>query len=354
MKTISKFIIPVIIIGLSTWFVIWKLGSNKKEMESNAALGNQKTVVFPVTVANPLDKSLSQGFELNGTFQPSHVLNFVSEMPGRVISHNIKNGQQLSKGDVMAKLDDEQIHIDMALATDNLDKLKSDLAKLENMLLSNAATKQQVEEMKMGIKSAESRITSLKRQLRMTTILSPISGIISKSFLENGSYLAPGAPIAEIVDISTLKMQVNVLDRDVVKLSVGKTIQIVPDVFPDTKISGQIIFISPKGDASRNFMIEIQISNQGNRLKAGMTGVALFDFTVPKSSLTLPVKCIVGGMQEPKVYVVVNNVVSLRKIKTGYIQGDVVEILDGLNETDVVVETGQLNIVDGSKVQIIK
>lgn len=354
MKTIQKLILPLIIIGLSTWFVIWKLGSNKKVMEHNASIGNQKTVVFPVTVANPKTQALSQGFELNGTFQPSHVLNFLSELPGRVITQNIKNGQVINKGDVIAKLDDEQINIDLALANDNLDKLKSDLAKFEAMLLNNAATRQQIEEQKMGIKSAESRITSLKRQLRMTTILSPISGIISKSNIENGSYLSPGAPIAEIVDISTLKMQVNVLDRDVVKLNVGKTIQVVPDVFPDTKMNGQIIFISPKGDASRNFMIEIQVANVGNKLKAGMTGVGLFDFSVPKSSLTVPTKCIVGGMQDPKVFVVVNNTVSLRSIKTGYIQGDVVEVLEGLSETDAVVETGQLNIVDGSKVQIIK
>jgi len=354
MKTIQKFILPVIIVGLSTWFIIWKLSSNKKEMEHNSTLANQKTVVFPVTVVNPKMQSLESGFQLNGTFQPAHVLNFLSEMPGRVISHKIKNGQRISKGDEICKLDDEQINIELDLANENLSKLKTDLAKLESMLQSNAATRQQIEEQKMGIKNAESRITSLKRQLRLSSIIAPISGIISKSFLEEGSYLSPGAPIAEIVDISKLKMQVNVLDRDVVKLSEGNTIQVTPDVFPDLKLSGKIIFISPKGDASRNFMIEIQVPNSGNKLKAGMTGVALFDFTAPKSSLTVPVKCIVGGLQDPKVFVAVNNKVSLRSIKTGYVQGDIVEVLEGLSETDAVVETGQLNIVDGLKVQIIK
>jgi len=354
MKTIQKFIIPVIIVGLATWFIVWKLSSNKKVMEHNSTLANQKTVIFPVTVISPKNKSLESGFQLNGTFQPAHILNFLSEMLGRVISHKIKNGQSLSKGDEICKLDDEQINIDLSLANENLSKLKADLTKLESMLQSNAATRQQIEEQKMGIKNAESRIVTLKRQLRLTTITAPISGIISKSFLEEGTFLSPGAPIAEIVDISTLKMQVNVLDRDVVKLSVGNNIQVIPDVFPDTKLNGKIIFISPKGDASRNFMIEIQVSNNGNKLKAGMTGIALFDFTAPKTSLTVPVKCIVGGLQDPKVFVAVNNTVSLRSIKTGYVQGDVVEVLSGLSETDAVIETGQLNIVDGSKVQLIK
>lgn len=354
MKTLAKWILPILVIGLSTWYVVWQLGQNKKVMEHNAAIGNQKTVIFPVTAISPKTTQLNQGFALNGTFQPSHTLNFVSEVGGRVITHNIQNGQFIKKSDVVAKLDDEQINIDMALAKDNLEKVKSDLAKLENMLQSNAATRQQIEDQKMALKNAESRITALNRQLRLTTILSPIGGVISKSHLENGSYLSPGAPIAEIVDIATLKMQVYVLDRDVVKLSVGQGIQVVPDVFPDMKIMGRIVFISPKGDASRNFMIEIEIANPGNKLKAGMTGLALFDFAAPKSSLTIPLKCIVGGLQEPKVYVVLDNTVSLRSIKTGYIQGEIVEVLEGLTENEVVVETGQLNVSNGSKVQIIK
>ena len=68
MKTIQKFIIPVIIVGLAIWFIVWKLSSNKKVMEHNSTLANQKTVIFPVTVISPKNQSLESGFQSRTTF----------------------------------------------------------------------------------------------------------------------------------------------------------------------------------------------------------------------------------------------------------------------------------------------
>ncbi|MEY4905809.1 MAG: hypothetical protein RLZZ292_3624, partial [Bacteroidota bacterium] len=317
MNVLKKIILPLVLILLVGGLISWKLSSNKQKMEEKAAVGNQKTVVFPVTTIKPTHQSMIKGFSANGVFNPSHTLNFLSELSGRVLSHNISTGQYITKGHVVAQLDNAQILIDLTLANQSLDKARADLAKYESMLHNNAATQQQVADQRMGINNAESRIATLKRQLSTTTIIAPISGIVNKSYLETGSYLSPGANIAEIIDISTLKMQAMVLDRDMIHLSLGKTVPITPDLYPDAPIFGKITNIAAKADASRNFAIEITVQNPSkNKLRAGMTGSAKFDIGGTTTARVIPTKCIVGSLQSPQVYIVNNGVVSLKSITT--------------------------------------
>lgn len=155
MKTIRKIIIPSIITILLIAVVAWKLSSNKKVMEEKAAIAETKTVVFPVTVVHSKSQVLNQLIEVNGVFNPNHSLNFLSEQSGRIVQVSIREGQTVSKGQQLAKIDDEQLLIDIELASATLDKAKSDLSKFEGMLAGNAATKQQIEDLKMQVKSAE-------------------------------------------------------------------------------------------------------------------------------------------------------------------------------------------------------
>lgn len=355
MKKIRKIILPSFITILLIAFVGWKLSSNKKVMEEKAAIAETKTVVFPVTTVHAKSQLLNQLIEVNGVFNPNHSLNFLSEQAGRIVQVSIREGQTVSKGQQIAKMDDEQLLIDLELAHATLDKAKADLAKFEGMLAGNAATKQQLEDIKMQVKSAEARLSTLKRQLRATKIVSPIAGVVNKLSLEVGSFVSPGASVAEILDISSLKMKASLLDRDVIRFKVGQSITVKPDLYPTSPRNGKITYIASKADASRNYGVEIELANSAKEpLKAGMTGVVAFEMSDERQALMLPIQCIVGGLQNPQVYVVQNSLAVKRSIQTGYIQGDFVEVLGGITEKDVIVRTGQLNIADGSKVEIIK
>lgn len=355
MKTIKKIIIPLAI-GLALIIsVAWKLNNNKEKMNESAAIAGLKTTVFPVTVVLPTIEKISQNFNVNGVFNPSHQLNFVSEISGRVTKVLVKNGQYVKKGQMVAQVDNEQLNIDLNLANINLEKAKTDVTKYQLMLDNNAVTKQQVEDLKIALKSSETKVATLNRQLRTTSIIAPISGTINKLSLEVGSYLSPGVSISEIIDINSLKMEVNLLDRDVVQIVAGNKINVVPDLYPNTKLKGEVISIASKSDGARKFAIEIEIQNSlQNPLKAGMTGSAYFDLEASKTSMLIPIKCIVGSLQEPKIYTTNGNSATLTPVVIGNIYNDKVEIISGLDITEKVVTSGQLNIVDGSAIQIIK
>lgn len=350
-----RIILPILIGIVVLVVVVSKLGNNKKKMDANASITEQKMTIFPVTVAEPSMETVSQDFELNGNFIPDHQLSFVSEVSGRVRALNIENGDNVTAGKTIATLDNEQIRIDLALAKTNLDKAKSDFEKYERMVASGAVNKQQVEEMRMNVNTADAKVKTLQHSLKLTTIVSPISGVVSNVSIEKGSYLAPGTAIADIVDIKSLKMSVKLLDNQVIRVKAGQSVNIVPDLYPNSSIAGKIASVSPQADGSKKFDTEIRFTNPAKTpLKSGMTGKVKFVFGGTKEALTIPIRCLVGSIKDPKVYVVEGGKAKLTKIEIGAIDDDKLEIASGLTQGMKVVKTGQLNISNGSKVKIIK
>jgi membrane fusion protein, multidrug efflux system len=355
-KSVFRRILLPILIGVALLvIVIVKLGSNKAKMDANAAITEQKMTIFPVTIAEPQLETVSQDFELNGNFIPDHQLSFVSEASGRVRTLNIENGDYISEGKVIATLDSEQIRIDLSLAKTTLEKAKSDVDKYERMVASGAVNKQQVEEMRMTMNTADAKVKTLQHSLKLTTIVSPISGVVSNVAIEKGSYLAPGTAIADIVDIKSLKMSVKLLDVQVVRVQAGQSVNIVPDLYANTTIQGKVASVSPQADGSKKFDTEIRFVNPSKTpLKSGMTGKVKFTFGGTKEALTIPINCLVGSIKDPKVYIIQGNQAKLTKIEIGSVDDQKIEVASGLSKGMKVVKTGQLNIDNGSKVKIIK
>jgi membrane fusion protein, multidrug efflux system len=350
-----RIILPILVILLLVFLAVRQLGKNKAEKDASASITAKKMTIFPVTVANPQMDTITQDFELNGTFNADHNLNFLSEVSGRIQRLNVENGDYVSQGKVIAQLDAQQTAIDLRLAREKLAKAKSDLDKYETMLASNAVNKQQVEDARLNLRNAESSVATLQRSMGLSSVKAPISGYIYNLQVEQGSYLAPGTPIADIVDIKTLKMSVKLLDNQVVRVKNGQKVNIEPDLYPNTRIDGKVTSIAPQADGSRKFDTEIKFSNPSKTpLKSGMTGKVKFEFGGSKEALTIPVKCIVGSLQKPQVYIVDGNKAKLISIEIGVVGDNMVEVTSGLSTQNQVIQTGQLNISNGSLINIVQ
>src|SRR5690606_27803996 len=173
---------------------------------------------------------------------------------------------------------------------------------------------------------------------------------------EPGSVLSPGTQLFEIVDVSRLTLDVAVPELQVVSLHTGDAVAIKAGVFPDKTFSGKIAFIAPKADANLNFPVKIAVTNDaGNALKAGMYGTAQFEFAQQATAILIPRTAFIGGVSSNQVFIVDGNqTASVRNVVAGRILGDKVEVLQGLAAGEQVVISGQINLTDGTKVNIIK
>ena len=235
---------------------------------------------------------------------------------------------------------------------------KSDYNRFENAYKTGGVTKQQLDQAKVALTNADANYKQAKLNVGDTRIKAPISGIINKRFIEPGSMLTamPATQLFEIVNVSTLKLTVNVNESQVATLKTGTAVTVTSSVYPNQEFKGKISFIAAKSDSSLNFPVEIEISNNvNNDLKAGMYGTAVFKSAQQKQSMTvIPRNAFVGSVSSNQVFVVENGKAVLKTVTAGRILGDQVEILSGLSDGEKVITTGQINLQNGNTVEIIK
>lgn len=349
-------IIVVIVIALGA--IAYVLSNNKKKNEEKTAFIAKGSGAIAVRVATVEKKTVDLDFAANGNFIPKQELNLLNENAGRISAIYVKEGDRVSKGQSLARIDAEIINTDRQTAEATYQNAVRDEARYQSSYQTGGVTQQQLDQAKLATRSAKLRLQASQKTLSNAVIKSPINGIVNKKYIEVGAFVnAQGTQLFEIVDVSKLKLKVNVNESQVANLKIGDKIDIKSSVFPTDKFSGQITFIAAKADATLNFPIEIEVSNNAkNTLKAGMYGTAIFNFPQQAPSILIPRTSFVGSVSSNQVFVLdkANSTAKLRKVVAGRILGDNVEILDGLTEGESVITSGQINLNEGSPVSIVK
>jgi len=347
--TIVSVIAVLILIG-------WVLQNNKKknaEITASVASGNEGAIAVNIEKASRSEVDLN--FSANGTFSANQDLTLAAEYSGRVTKILVDEGSRVSKGQVLVRIDDELLDVDMETAQANYQNALRDLERYESSYKTGGVTQQQLDNARLNVRTNQAKVQSSKRKFNDANIKAPISGIINKRFIEQGSFINAGTQLFEIVDVSKLKLNVTVNEGQVVSLKQGKTATIKSNVFPNKTFTGKITFIAAKADNSLSFPIEIEVTNNSaNELKAGMYGTAVFEFAKEEPVLSVPRSAFVGSVSSNKVYILDGNTAKVRNITAGRILGDRVEVLDGLKEGETVITSGQVNLTDGAPVQAVK
>lgn len=348
----SKALIPIIVTVAIVGFMVWKLADNKKIIDRNAELSLTINTVVPVMVEKPKYMDLKQKISVNGRIDSRNEVAVYSKAQGIVVRKYKKTGDVVSKGTALAQLENNVIRENIRLAELDLAKAKKDVERFQNLSSIGAITVRELEDAQIAMRSIESRIAELKDQLSNTTIISLASGVINKDYFEEGTLLTIGGSVADIVDNKVLKMYVNVTEKEVMKLKKGKEAVITSDVYPGSTFSGVIDAISPKSNDMYRYSVELTVNNL--QLQPGMFATAVFDTSESnKNVLTISRDAIVGGLKAPHVFVVRDIKAYKVPVQVGYSDGEYIEITDGISANDVVIKSGQINLIDATEVSIL-
>ncbi len=352
-----KKLITIVSVIAALALIGWVLSNNKKKNDANTAVVAQgasgdvavRTAVIKRSVVD-LD------FSANGTFQAFQRITFNAENSGRITRIYVKEGDCVSRGQLIARIDADILAVDVQSAEDAYQNAQRDLQRYESSFQTGGVTQQQLDQARLNARNAQNRLKQAQVRVGDANVRAPFNGIVNKRFVELGAYVSPGNQLFEIVDVSRLKLAVTVNESQVANLKVGDKVRIRSNVFPDKSFSGKVSFIAPQADNSLNFPVEIEIgSNPGNQIKAGMYGTAIFEFPEQAPSITVPRTAFVGSVSSNKVYILeAGNTARERKVIAGRVNGDNVEVLEGLKEGETVITSGQINLVDGARVSPVK
>ncbi len=343
-------ILAILGIGVAFFFILQR---NKKSNEEKVAVVAEKNKDVAVRTAIVKTEDVSGEFSVNGTFLPNRQAQISAEMGGQLIALYVKEGSYVRAGQSIGRLAGEKLNVNVSGAKANLDNAIMALNRYEQAYKTGGVTALQLDQARLQVKNARTQLQSANLQSGDTNVISKVSGIVNQKFVEVGTVVGAGTPIVEVVDISSVKLRVDVDQSMVSQLSVGNTVKVQPDVI-EGAIDGRITFIAPSASGALKFPVEITVPNSFNKLKAGMYGTAIFNRSGATNVLTIPRDAFVGSVSDNQVFVVRNNIAYLTKIKGGVNYGDRVEVISGLKAGDEVVTSGQINLTDKTPIRKLK
>lgn len=352
----NKKILYISIATVVVALIAFKLIANKQTLDEKKKVTNTSLIEIPVETANAEFKNFSYQLKKTGTIIPFQEVDVTAVSSGRVVELRFDLGSKVVKGQKLAALDSRMNQLALESSELSERKLKADYEKYQSLLAGNAATETQVNDIKFNYETAANKSEQIRKQLKDATIVAPISGEITKKNIEIGEYVNPGNPLGTIVNVHKLKVKVMVNESEAYNIKEGQSVKVSSEIYPDVVYSGKVTFVSPTGDESHNYPVELVMDNKpGKNLKAGT--VVTVDFSSKTSShnvLVIPRNALVESIKNPYVYVAEGTIAKERKIQVGREFSGYIEVLDGLKEGEAVVTTGQINLSEGSKLQIVK
>jgi RND family efflux transporter MFP subunit len=343
-RIISIIILVLVLVGAG--FML-----KRSHEKINAGKINLISSEIEVSVAEVGESSTGTTLNFTGTLNPYTEVVVSSQAAGQITSLNAELGQKKSKGAVIATIDNRIKALTVETAQLNADKQKRDLGRYESLFHGGTITQQQMDDARMANVNAQIQLEQAKKQLADATITSPINGVIMEKNVEYGSFVNIGSPVVRLLDISRLKIRMNVSESNVYKLSIGDKANVVCDAFPDKTFTGKVSYIASKGDDSHNYPVEVIISNNG-KLKAGTFANVTVGIPGKGSALSIPREALLGSSKNAKVYVVKDGKAQIRDITVTGGNEKVLFVANGLAKGEQIVTAGQINLIDGMTVNI--
>ncbi len=348
-----KKIIIITVTLLIALLIGYKLYNNKKYLDEKAT--PQKLIInTSVETIKAQKQNFKDKFNYTGTFNASKEVNVLSETNGKVVKLNVREGDFVSAGSVLAQVDKEILNAQLYIAEAQLEKLQKDLQRMENLAKANAATDIQLQDVKLGVKSSEANFRILKKQLSNTSIIAPISGVITKKMIEDGSVLSPGVTTFVITDVANVKLLVMVSEKEIVKIVKNMKVNVSLDAYSNIEFAGNVSLVPVKSNQSQLFPVEITVNNSKKEMiRAGMFGRVNFTEESSRNSIAIPRLALIGSIKNPQVFVIKDNIAYLKSIVVNESESETLEVISGLKENDEVVINGQINLTNKVAVTVV-
>lgn len=290
-----------------------------------------------------------------GRVEAEESVSLAAEIPGTITKINVKAGDEVSKGQVLAETDARAIQQTIADLQTNTELVNQLYEKQKALWDQKIGSEVQFLQAKTQKESMDKKMNTLQEQLRMSKIISPIDGTVDAVDIKLGQLTAPGMPAIRVINFNNLKVKAELAESYASKIHKGDEVIIK---FPDSndtltsKISYSSRAISPM---NRTFGVEIILDNKKEYHPNQIAIININDYRSSKPVLSVPLSYIQKDLNgQSYIFVFDNDKATRRNISLGKQYNGKVEILSGLSETDQVITSGYEGLNEGDLVKIKK
>ena len=390
-KRMYLLIIAIIIAAIAA-VVVRGFGFEKDKKE---VFGEQPVTVSTAAVTQT---TMERVISVNGKVKPVREAEVSAKVSGKVSQIFFVLGQTVKKGDVLFKLDDRDLRLEMELgeaalkvtrtsldsslitAETKYQEAKRNYERLKRLYEKQIGSRQELESAETAYIQAEDFYKSAKlaaqdgttnaraqlerarlayenakTQLEYTVVRAPIDGIIATKDLKVGQYVGASTTVATLVDLSSVEVETYVSEAIINSLRRGDQAEIHVKSVAAEPLTGRITAIAPAVDVkSLNYPVNIEVANPKGLLKSGMFADVKFTVERNKQVMAVALDAIVEEDQRKYVWLLAGDKARKRLIKTGIVDARLAQVTEGLTAKDVVIVKGVNLLKNGAKVMVVK
>lgn len=276
------------------------------------------------------------------------------EIVGRIAEIAFKEGQRVTKGTVLVRLDDAIARATLAQAQASIAFSRAELSRADQLVRQNTGPLRNREQASAKLLADEAAVQLAKAQLDKLVIAAPFDGVLGLRKVSVGDFVQAGRDIVNLEDIDTLKLDFRVPEMFLPAVRIGQTVKVAVDAFGGRSFDGAVYAIDPLLDVNgRALVIRARVANPDGALRPGLFARVSLTLTTVPNAVLVPEQAIVAFGKDQYVFKVVDGKVAQTRVVLGERRNAEVEIARGLAPGDMVVTAGQLKIRDGAPVAVV-
>lgn len=326
-------------------------GCNTGDASPVASADTGASAPVPVQVRMPKRTDLFATYETAANLETEGDAPVVARVAGDVVELLVEEGERVTAGQALARLDGERLRLEMLAAKADLDRVQGEYDRYQDLHERGLVSKSMYENLKYDLESLQATYELRRLEYGYTTIRAPIGGYLSARQLRPGQHVNADEVVFRVTDTRELIADLRIPQTELRRIAAGQVASLRVDSLPGRTFAAKIVRISPTIDIHNGtFRATVHIDNTSGALAPGM--FARFDIAFERhaDALVIPRDALLEEDEETAVYVVTGDTVERRRIQTGIVTRDSIEVLDGLKESEQVVVVGHSALRDGSRV----
>lgn len=319
----------------------------------------QETVVstIPVTAETVVSQDFDKVVTLGGLTAAENTVSVIAKVSGmeQIQAVNVKVGDKVQAGQVLAVLDNETSAINLSNAQLQFDNAYTNYENGKQLFALGAVSQSELNQLNMAYENANNTLRQAQMAMDYATVTAPISGTVTMSNADVGSYATASAPMFEIANVDTLEISTGINEQNVSKIAIGQEVLLRINSVSDQWMSGKITEISKvMNTQTKNYPVTVAMSNKDDALVAGMYAEIEVVVDHVDDVLVIPVDAIVYKEAQPVVFVIQpDGTVKEAHVEFGLDDGNKYVVTAGIQAGDQIVVKGNGNLVDGSAITVV-
>ena len=307
----------------------------------------------PVEVVKAALRPIAASYTGTAALEPRGESQVVAKTSGVAQSVMVEEGQTVRAGQALVRLDSDRSRLAVAQAQAQMQKLENNYRRAQQLVGQQMISANDVDQIKYDLENARAQHRMAALELSYATVTAPISGVIATRSIKTGNFVQINTPIFRIVDDSRLEATLNVPERELATLKAGQPVTLAVDALPGQTFTGTVDRISPVVDSGSGTFRVVSTFDGGGLLQPGMFGRIRIGYDQRADALVVPRTALLDDEGDPAVFVVREGKAVRVPVKLGYMDGEWVEVREGLKIGDGVVTAGKIALRDGTAVEAV-